>query len=408
MVIGVARHDNQHDLKTNGADIVVQDLGDINAESIAAWFEIGLYEDSWCLKYSDFNPENEKSRESLMTVGNGIFASRGCFCEEKASEKHYPATYMAGVYNKLASVVGGKTVYNEDLVNCPNWLFTSFKVDNGPWLNETSAKIIDIERTLDFNKGILSGWALVEDDKGRQTMIESVRCISMADKNLAGVEYSLTPINYSGKITIKTGIDGNIINEGVKRYSDLNQQHLNKAKVSAKDNIISLETSTTQSNIKIKVSAIVNANIPEAKYTVEESESAIDIDFTADVSENQEFVIYKNVVYTSSLEKSKIDHNKKLAANSHFSNMVSESAEAWAKIWAKTDIEIAGDRMAQKLARLHIYHLFVSASPLSVGSDVSSGARGLHGEAYRGHIFWDEMYIFPFYNIHFPKLPARC
>lgn len=404
MVIGVARHDNIHDLKANGADILVQDLGDINAESLAAWFEIGLYEDSWCLKYSDFKPENEKSRESLMTIGNGIFASRGCFCEEKASENHYPATYMAGVYNKLASVVGGKTVYNEDLVNCPNWLFTSFKVDNDPWLNENSAKIIDIERTLDFKKGILSGWALIEDNKGRQTMIESVRCISMADKNLAGVEYSITPINYSGKITIKTGIDGNIINDGVKRYSDLNQQHLNKAKVSSKDNIISLETSTTQSNIKIKVSAIVNANILEAKYTVEESESAIDINFTADVIENQEFVIYKNVVYTNSLEKSKIDHNKKLTANSHFSNMVAESAEAWTKIWAKADIEIAGDRMAQKLARLHIYHMFVSASPLTVGSDVSIGARGLHGEAYRGHIFWDEMYIFPFYNIHFPEI----
>ncbi|MDD3741583.1 MAG: beta-phosphoglucomutase family hydrolase [Bacteroidales bacterium] len=404
LVIGVARHNNQIELKINGADITVTDLEEINFETISTWFEVGLKEDLWSLKYSDFIPENERSRESLLTVGNGFFASRGCFCEEKTSNNHYPGTYMAGVYNKLPSVIQGKTVYNEDLVNCPNWLFTSFKIDDDDWINSESFRIIDIERTLDLKKGILSGWALVEDKKGRQTMIESVRCVSMFDKNLAGIEYSVTPLNYSGKISIKTGLDADIINDGVSRYRDLNQKHLTKADTSFKDNIIRLNTKTVQSDINISVAAIVYSNLLEASSTIRQLNSAIEIEFKADVSENHEFVIYKNVAYTNSLDKNKFDLDEKLQKNNHFSDLVNKSALEWAKIWKKVDIEIDGDRLSQKLVRLHIYHLLVSASENSIDADVSIGARGLHGEAYRGHIFWDELYIFPFYNIHFPEV----
>ncbi len=60
--------------------------------------------------------------------------------------------------------------------------------------------------------------------------------------------------------------------------------------------------------------------------------------------------------------------------------------------------------MAQKLLRLHLYHLMVSLSPNNVNYDASITARGLHGEAYRGHIFWDELFILPLYNIQFPDV----
>ena len=58
----------------------------------------------------------------------------------------------------------------------------------------------------------------------------------------------------------------------------------------------------------------------------------------------------------------------------------------------------------QKTTRLHIYHLIVAASPHNVRIDAGITARGLHGEAYRGHVFWDELYILPFYNLRFPQI----
>ena len=60
--------------------------------------------------------------------------------------------------------------------------------------------------------------------------------------------------------------------------------------------------------------------------------------------------------------------------------------------------------MSQKLIHLHTYHLLVSASPNGNEKlDASITARGLHGEAYRGHIFWDEIFILPFYIVHLPE-----
>ncbi len=53
---------------------------------------------------------------------------------------------------------------------------------------------------------------------------------------------------------------------------------------------------------------------------------------------------------------------------------------------------------------MHIYHLMVTASPHNVQIDAGIPARGLHGEAYRGHIFWDELYILQFYTFHFPEV----
>jgi beta-phosphoglucomutase family hydrolase len=404
LVIGIARNENHIELKSNGADIVVADLEDINIESINSWFEVGINEDTWGLKYSDFIAENEKSRESLLTVGNGFFASRGGFCEEKSSKFHYPATYMAGVYNKLTSVIQNKTIDNEDLVNCPNWLFTTFKIDDGEWLNSTNSKILDIERTISFKKGILSGWALIEDMQGRQTMIESIRFVSMANKNMAAMEYSITPLNYSGSISIKTGIDGNIINDGVERYRDLNQKHLNNAETGHEAQIIWLKTSTTESNISISIAANTTTNIEDASYKIEESESDINIIFTKFLEENKEFLIRKTVSFTNSLDNKKVDVVDYVKTNNDFNKLANKSILAWEKIWKKADIIIEGDRLAQKLTRLHIYHLLISASTHNDTIDASIGARGLHGEAYRGHIFWDELFIFPFYNIHFPEI----
>ncbi len=84
-----------------------------------------------------------------------------------------------------------------------------------------------------------------------------------------------------------------------------------------------------------------------------------------------------------------------------FDSVLSKSEKAWNSIWDKIDIKIEGDRLAQKLLRMHLYHLMVSLSPHNSNIDASITARGLHGEAYRGHIFWDELFILPFYNLHF-------
>ncbi len=93
-----------------------------------------------------------------------------------------------------------------------------------------------------------------------------------------------------------------------------------------------------------------------------------------------------------------------LVALSDFQVELDRSARAWKELWDKMDIIIEGDREAQRLVRMHLFQMLVSASPHHAGLDSGIPPRGLHGEAYRGHIFWDELYILPLYNLHIPEV----
>ncbi len=155
LVLGIARENNSKELKINGADIVVEDISEIGFEGINQWFEKGLEEDSWSISYSDYVPEKEKTRETLLTIGNGYLGTRGAFEETKAGEFNYPGTYIAGLYNRLISKAGDRKVENEDFVNAPNWLPIQFKIGSDEWIDINKTEILNIERKLDFRTGVL-------------------------------------------------------------------------------------------------------------------------------------------------------------------------------------------------------------------------------------------------------------
>ncbi|RLD69833.1 MAG: beta-phosphoglucomutase, partial [Bacteroidetes bacterium] len=112
LTLGLAREDNIKELQVGGADIVVEDLAEIGLEGINAWFEQGMEEDGWLLKYHDYDPGKERSREALLTVGNGYFGTRGALEESKANKVNYPGTYMTGLFNRLVSKVGERDIEN--------------------------------------------------------------------------------------------------------------------------------------------------------------------------------------------------------------------------------------------------------------------------------------------------------
>ncbi|WP_455569801.1 hypothetical protein [Streptomyces prunicolor] len=88
----------------------------------------------WTWEYEGYVAGDERLRESLCTLGNGYFATRGALPECAADEVHYPGTYVAGCYNRLTSQVAGRQVENEDMVNVPNWLPLRFRLHEERWL----------------------------------------------------------------------------------------------------------------------------------------------------------------------------------------------------------------------------------------------------------------------------------
>jgi beta-phosphoglucomutase family hydrolase len=402
LVLGIARNGDKEVLLANGADIVVTDIGEISYQDIEAWFSSGIDKDSWLLNYYGFEPKEEKLRETLTTVGNGYFGTRGCFeGEDTTDDFHYPGTYIAGLYNKIPTEVHGKQVYNNDFVNCPNWLMIELKIGEADYLKPLREEVLEYKQQLDLKNAVMIREISVKDKEGRITAITTSRIVSMAQPHIGAIKYSITPKNYSEKIAVKSSIDSDVINFGVPRYRDLNSKHLDVASESFEDGINLINVRTNSSNIDIFMAAKTTAAGIE-KEIIDNNTVLI----TA--KENNSYVIEKVVsIYTSKDEgvgDARTEAKDALFQAGSFDELLVGHKAAWERLWAVSDMLIDGDRFCQKTIRLHIYHLLVAASLHNTKIDAGMTARGLHGEAYRGHVFWDELYILPFYNLHFPEI----
>ena len=267
--IGVARLDDRDLLVEAGADLVVPTLDDV---ALTALVEGRLEErravaelrqrhterpaSVWRLVYDGFDPARQGLREALCAVGNGYFVTRGALPEAGADEVHYPGTYVAGLYNRARTEIAGRTVENEDLVNVPNWLPLSFRVADGPWFDVQQAGVLDHRLELDLRQGTLTRYLRWQDPDGRRTSVVQRRLVSLKDQHLAGLETTFTAENWSGTILVRSGLDGRVVNAGVKRYRDLNGRHLAVLHAGEADaETIELQVETNQSHVRVALAA---------------------------------------------------------------------------------------------------------------------------------------------------------
>jgi trehalose/maltose hydrolase-like predicted phosphorylase len=82
-------------------------------------------------------------------------------------------------------------------------------------------------------------------------------------------------------------------------------------------------------------------------------------------------------------------------------------AMAWDELWRTCDLSLPNQERVQLVLRFHISHVLQVCSRHTVEHDAGVPARGLNGEAYRGHIFWDELYIYPFLNFRLPEITRQ-
>lgn len=367
----------------------------------------------WLLVYEGHDPGAEGLREALCTLGNGYFATRGALPESAADGVHYPGTYVAGVFNRLGSEIAGRWVENESLVNVPNWLPLRVRVGEEPWLDETSATVLDHRLELDLQRGVLARHTRFEDAAGRRTRLTQRRFVSMADMHVAGLETTVVPENWSGSLGIWSGLDGTVVNGGVPRYNELPNEHL--APVStcvADDATIGLVVETTQSAVRIAEAARTrvrrNGESLDIEAASEEHPGAVACTVTIDVAEGDEVVVEKIVsLYTSrddAISEPGVEAVDQVRSAPGFDELLEQSVVAWRHRWQRNQVRLGSNHDTALLLHLHMFHMMVTVSPHSALIDVGVPARGLHGEAYRGHIFWDELFIFPFFSLRVPEL----
>ena len=211
---------------------------------------------TWNFTYQNYEPEKEKLREALCTLGNGYFATRGASAENSASSIHYPGTYLAGGYNRLKTEIAGRIIENEDLVNLPNWLPLGFRINDEEWFEPGSVDIISYEQRLDIRKGILHRKIHFRDHHGRKTQLINRRIVHMANPHIAAQETIVRAENGSGKVEFLAALDGRVINAGVPRYKSLSNRHLeplDEGEINRET--ILLKVQTNQSELRITEAA---------------------------------------------------------------------------------------------------------------------------------------------------------
>ncbi len=373
----------------------------------------------WELTYEGFEPRQERLREALCTLGNGYFATRGAATYAQADNVHYPATYLAGGYNRLATEINAHVVENEDLVNLPNWLLLQCRVEGGPWLAPGSAQIERYRQTLDLREGLLIRSCGFRESNGRRTSFRERRLVHMREPHLAAIELEVTAENWSGTLEISSVIDGRVVNAGVARYRGLGNRHLELLEADAiDDESVYLRMRTTQSRLEIAQAARSRIYQNDARSWVSSHPSrdgaaCIGQAFAIPLAQGGTARIEKVVTLYSSRDRGisecGLAAREAVARAGSFAQLGASHVRRWNQLWQRFDIgieesETAGTERTALTLRLHIFHLLQTASAQTMDLDVGVPARGWHGEAYRGHVFWDELFIFPLLNWRLPEI----
>ncbi len=409
-VIGVNHSGQSHALREAGADVVVTTLAEVRVavESPSAW----------SLAYEGFDPESEGIREALCALGNGYFATRAAAPWAVADGIHYPGTYLACGYNRLRTDIAGRVVENEDLVNFPNWLALEFRIADEDWFDTRTANILSYRQELDLRRGMLFRAISFEDGQGRRSTLKERRLVSMANKHLGGLELALTAENWSAKVTVRSAIDGRIVNKGAKLYRKFNNHHLEPlAGEAVGEDGVCLLVRTCQSHIQVAQAAraqgFIDGQLHDGPRRVIEEPGYIGQELAIDLRQGETLTMEKLVSFHTSRDQAisecVLAARKTIERAGRFDAVMADHVVVWKHLWRRFDVHLqpagAGFTLnAPMLLRLSMLHLLQAVSLNSIGFDIGVPARGWTGEAYQGHIFWDELFIFPFLNYRMPEI----
>ncbi len=367
----------------------------------------------WLLIYDGYDPDGEGLREALCTTGNGVMATRGAAPECAADGTHYPATYRIGLYDRQETTIEGTTVPNESLVNLPNWLDFRFRIGDDPWFSPDEADLLDYEQRFDIREGVLSRHLRFRSGD-RITAVTQRRFVSMADAHVGALETTFKAENWSGRLEVESGIDGGVENSGVERYRRLEGRHLDVLRTEALDDdeSVFLLARTRQSRVRIAEAVRTCVHSHDDKLDVErqliEEDQRIAHRMTVKLHEGETVSFEKVLALYTSMDKaiseSGLEARRHLRATPRFGELLRPHLLAWSQYWRRSEIRIGTDEHTDRATNLYLCHTLQTVSENTVGHDVGVPARGIHGEAYRGHVFWDELFVFPVLDFRFPEL----
>lgn len=347
-----------------------------------------LSEKEWLIEEESYVPEKNPFYETLFTLANGYVGVRGSL--EQGSQTSRPGTYFAGVFDATP-------FFFTELANAPSWVGLKVIAD-GETVDLEKGEILDYRRFLDMKKGLLIQLLRWKSPMGKITRFESWRLVHLSHKHVALIKGIIVPENYSGTVSLKSSLDGYTFNTSSPKQLKIKHFKLTEYGDRKEDGIY-LEMKTYTSGISICMASKLKLNVPSQRDVEYDVDKVAEV-LTFQVEEGKIYEFEKFVTFYTSREikdgKEAAWGELKLRIKEGSEALLREHVSYWEEKWGTADVRIYGDEIAQKSLRFNIFHLIQSVNPDD--ERVSVAARALHGEGYRGHVFWDtEIFMLPFY-----------
>lgn len=363
-----------------------------------------LKHDEWCIIEEGFHREYNEITESVCSLGNGRMGQRGNF-EETFTGKTLQGNYVAGVYYPDKTRVGwwknGYPEYFAKVLNAANWIGIKVEID-GEELDLNRCEVADFRRVLNMREGYLERSFIATLASGKQIKVYTKRFNSIVDDESGAISYSITPLNFDGKLTLTPFIDGDIKNKDAN-YDEKFWDEIHRETAFA-EGYIELRTKKTGFHVVTgqKFEILQDGKSVDFQSFPIKAEKYVASQVSLDVISGQETTLIKYACNLSSenytveeLLPAAKAYLAKVAAKG-YDTMLAEQAEKWISKWHMNDIVIEGDVAAQQGIRFNIFQLNQTYS----GEDarLNIGPKGFTGEKYGGSTYWDtEAYCIPFY-----------
>ncbi|MEH7076395.1 glycoside hydrolase family 65 protein [Neobacillus drentensis] len=373
---------------------------------------------SWKISSYNINPVQALVDESLFFTGNGYLGIRGNYEEGvPETQKTIRGTYLNAFHDSVPIPYGEKLYAFPDtqqkLLNVIDTQSISIYFGEGQEEERFSidkGKFSWNGRYLYLDKGYSERSFEWVSPLGKRINLNFKRLVSFCEKEVFLQKVEIDSDNFQGRIRIVSTLNGNVSNfvDTVDpRVSSSHAKLLRVTDVQQTENISYVECETTYTKLRTACAA---------SYQLSHPFNRID-DLTADsvVSEfsfqlNEQVTFEKKSIFVDTLR-----HGEDLAdsafglqtrlADKHFSHFSKEQKTYLDDFWNDADIEIIGDSELLEGIRFNLFHLLQST-----GRDRFSNiaAKGLSGEGYEGHYFWDtEIYILPVFLMTQPELAKK-
>jgi len=363
--------------------------------------------DDWLIIEDKFDNRALGKCESIMSLGNGYLGLRSAVEERYLNEQR--DYFVAGTFNKFDE---------EEVTELPNAAdITAIEIYiNGEYFTLDQGKTEAYSRRLNLRTGELIRSVLWESPNGNKVNFIFKRVVSLKELHVVAARVEVMPLHDQADVRIVSGIDGRMSNSGSQHFSDGNKRLYEQK-------YMQFVQTTTQSKIDFVHTTVLNFTMdnfaPELKSSIVMDRRKIFMEYSVQIPAGKTLVIEKiSDVFTSrdrELEGTKTEDIQKyslealkLAEDKGYQTIADESAAEWErKVWSKTPINIECDDPYDQLAiRFAQYHLEIMVPDHDNRMNIA--AKGLSGEGYKGHTFWDsDIFVLPYFTFTSPKAARK-